>query len=74
MMERTATKTYGHSGPRERTRIGRFIRVAMGRRSRWVVLGVWVVITAVSLPFALRIGSAQSNDLLALLPSKAHST
>lgn len=46
----------------------------MGRRSRWVVLGLWVVAVGASLPFALRIGPAESNDLLALLPSKAQST
>ncbi len=46
----------------------------VGRRSRWVVLFLWAVAVGVAAPFALRIGSAESNDILALLPSRAPST
>jgi RND superfamily putative drug exporter len=51
-----------------------FFRAVVGRHTRWAVLGIWVAAAGACLPFALHIGSVESNDILILLPSRAQST
>jgi putative drug exporter of the RND superfamily len=45
-----------------------------GRRTKWVVLGFWVVVFAVAGPLAGKLNSAQQNDASAWLPKNAEST
>ncbi|HLG92208.1 MAG TPA: MMPL family transporter, partial [Acidimicrobiales bacterium] len=49
-------------------------RLVVATPGRWLCLGAWVAVAAAALPFALRVGSAESNDLLSLLPANAPST
>jgi putative drug exporter of the RND superfamily len=45
-----------------------------GRRSKWVVLGVWIVLMAVAGPLAGKLSDAQDNQTISWLPSSAEST
>ncbi|RFS82609.1 hypothetical protein D0T12_24405 [Actinomadura spongiicola] len=56
------------------TRAYRFASLPCGRRAKWVVLGVWIVILLVSLPLAGKLTDAQKNDSSAWLPNDAEST
>jgi RND superfamily putative drug exporter len=42
-----------------------------GRRTKWVVLGFWIVVFAVAGPLAGKLNSAQQNDASSWLPLKA---
>ncbi|MFD7703561.1 MMPL family transporter [Streptomyces caelestis] len=50
------------------------VRLVCGRRSKWLVLGLWVVVLFVVAPFAQRLGDAQDNDAASWLPGSAEST
>ncbi|GAA4241683.1 MMPL family transporter [Actinomadura meridiana] len=56
------------------TRAYRFASLPCGRRGKWVVLGVWIVILVVSFPLAGKLTGAQTNDSSAWLPNDAEST
>jgi RND superfamily putative drug exporter len=45
-----------------------------GRRSKWVVLGFWVVVIAARFPLAGKLSGAQSNEMSSWLPGSAEST
>ena len=45
-----------------------------GRRAKWVVLGLWVVVLFVTAPFASKLTDAQDNDAASWLPGSAEST
>ena len=45
-----------------------------GRRTKWVVLGFWIVVFAVAGPLAGKLNSAQQNDASSWLPQNAEST
>ncbi|MEV5546899.1 MMPL family transporter [Streptomyces sp. NPDC052309] len=45
-----------------------------GRRSKWMVLALWLVVLVVSAPFAHRLTAAQDNDAASWLPGSAEST
>jgi RND superfamily putative drug exporter len=45
-----------------------------GRRAKWLVLGLWVVVLFVAAPFALKLTDAQDNDAASWLPGSAEST
>ncbi|MFI2425416.1 MMPL family transporter [Streptomyces sp. NPDC018955] len=45
-----------------------------GRRSKWLVLGLWVVVLFLTAPFAQRLTDAQDNDAASWLPGSAEST
>jgi putative drug exporter of the RND superfamily len=45
-----------------------------GRRTKWVVLGFWIVVFAVAGPLAGKLNSAQQNDASSWLPHNAEST
>ncbi|MFF7157777.1 MMPL family transporter [Streptomyces sp. NPDC008139] len=53
---------------------GRIAHVVCGRRSKWVVLGLWIVVLVVVSPLAQKLTDAQKNDSASWLPSKAEST
>jgi putative drug exporter of the RND superfamily len=58
------------SGP---ARLG-FATVVSGRRSKWIVLGVWLLLLVAGGSLGSRIGSVQNNDAETWLPSNAEST
>ncbi|MEV0978449.1 MMPL family transporter [Streptomyces sp. NPDC049915] len=45
-----------------------------GRRSKWVVVGLWLVVLVIAVPFAVRLNDAQDNDAQSWLPGSAEST
>ncbi|GAA0495449.1 putative membrane protein ActII-3 [Paractinoplanes deccanensis] len=51
--------------------MGRFI---CGRRSKWIVLGLWIVILVLTAPLAGQLSSVEKNDNSAWLPGGAEST
>jgi hypothetical protein len=64
----------GEAPPNHKGRMGAVRRLAAipgGRRSKWVVLGFWVVVLAVAGPLAGKLNSAQQNDSSAWRPSPA---
>src|SRR5215216_3899157 len=54
--------------------VRRIVSLPSGRRTKWVVLGFWVVVFAVAGPLAGKLNSAQQNDASAWLPNNAEST
>ncbi|SPT57196.1 MMPL family transporter [Actinomadura madurae] len=56
------------------TGANRFSSLPCGRRGKWVVLAVWIVILAVAMPLAGKLTGAQTNESSAWLPSNAEST
>ncbi|MEU5252264.1 MMPL family transporter [Streptomyces longwoodensis] len=49
-------------------------RLVCGRRAKWLVLGLWLVVLFVMAPFASRLTDAQDNDAASWLPGSAEST
>ncbi|MEU4467198.1 MMPL family transporter [Streptomyces sp. NPDC024017] len=45
-----------------------------GRRAKWLVLGLWVVVLFVAAPLAMKLTDAQDNDAASWLPGSAEST
>ncbi|MEV3969372.1 MMPL family transporter [Streptomyces sp. NPDC050698] len=45
-----------------------------GRRAKWLVLGLWVVVLFIAAPFAMKLTDAQDNDAASWLPGSAEST
>ncbi|MFD5951375.1 MMPL family transporter [Streptomyces collinus] len=45
-----------------------------GRRAKWLVLGLWVVVLFIAAPFAMKLADAQDNDAASWLPGSAEST
>ncbi|MGW2616333.1 MMPL family transporter [Streptomyces sp. NPDC001500] len=45
-----------------------------GRRAKWLVLGLWVVVLLLTAPFASKLTGAQDNDAASWLPGSAEST
>src|SRR5512132_4431434 len=77
--QKTARRTAagGADAPNREGRMGAARRIACapaGRRTKWVVLGFWVVAFAVATPPAGKLNSAQQNDSSAWLPKNAEST
>lgn len=52
----------------------RHVSLVVGRRSKWVVLVVWVLLMMVGGSLAAKIGSVQNNDQQTWLPANAQST
>jgi putative drug exporter of the RND superfamily len=55
-------------------RIASLATIITGRRSKWFVLGAWLILIAVASPFAGRVGEIEENDAAAYLPRTAEST
>ncbi|MBY8880987.1 MMPL family transporter [Streptomyces sp. PLK6-54] len=45
-----------------------------GRRSKWVVLAVWIIVLVAVSPLAQKLNDAEKNDAASWLPGKAEST
>ena len=45
-----------------------------GRRTKWVVIGLWVVIFAIAAPLAGKLSAVENNDAGSYLPKSAEST
>ncbi|MEV7343707.1 MMPL family transporter [Streptomyces sp. NPDC093544] len=45
-----------------------------GRRSKWAVVGLWLVLLVLTAPFAQKLTDAQDNDAASWLPGSAEST
>ncbi|WP_327101319.1 MMPL family transporter [Nocardia vinacea] len=54
--------------------LGRLSRVPSGRRSKWVVVGVWIIALLALGGFAGNLTGAQKNDNVTWLPDSAEST
>jgi RND superfamily putative drug exporter len=53
---------------------GGFARLVCGRWSKWIVLGLWVVVLALAGPMAGKLTGVEKNDNSAWLPGKAEAT
>jgi RND superfamily putative drug exporter len=53
---------------------GSFARLVCGRWSKWIVLGLWVVVLAAAGPLAGKLTSVEKNDNSAWLPGNAEAT
>ncbi|MGK5685469.1 MMPL family transporter [Actinoplanes sp. URMC 104] len=53
---------------------GGVARLVCGRRTKWIVLALWIVVLALTAPLAGKLGSVQENDNAAWLPGGAEST
>ncbi len=53
---------------------GRAARLVCGRRVKWLILALWLVVLAVAAPQAGKLMDAEKNDASAWLPSSAEST
>ncbi|MEU9188799.1 MMPL family transporter [Streptomyces sp. NPDC048484] len=49
-------------------------RLVCGRRSKWLVVGLWLVLLVLTAPFAQKLTDAQDNDAASWLPGSAEST
>ncbi|WP_067457368.1 MMPL family transporter [Actinomadura macra] len=56
------------------TGANRFSSLPCGRRSKYIVLGIWIVILAIAVPMAGKLTGAQTNEASAWLPKDAEST
>ncbi|MEW2398369.1 MMPL family transporter [Streptomyces sp. NPDC046862] len=59
--------------PKDRPRKG-IAHLACGRRAKWLVLALWLVVLFLTVPFAQKLSSAQDNDAASWLPGSAEST
>lgn len=50
------------------------IRFVCGRRTKWLIVGLWVVVFVIAAPFGAKLNSAQDNDAQSWLPGSAEST
>ncbi|WP_084265021.1 MMPL family transporter [Actinomadura macra] len=62
------------SPPPPRTTAHRLAGLIAGRRSKWAVLALWVVLLAALGPLAGKLGDVEKNDAAAWLPGGAEST
>ncbi|MGI5453115.1 MMPL family transporter [Streptomyces sp. CA-249302] len=50
------------------------VRFVCGRRSKWLIVALWLVILVVAAPFGAKLNDAQDNDAQSWLPGSAEST
>ncbi|MFJ4694688.1 MMPL family transporter [Streptomyces sp. NPDC088766] len=50
------------------------VRLVCGRRSKWLVLILWLVVLVIAAPFGAKLNDAQDNDAQSWLPGSAEST
>ena len=53
---------------------GGVAHLVCGRRAKWLVLALWLVVLLVTAPFATKLTDAQDNDAASWLPGSAEST
>jgi putative drug exporter of the RND superfamily len=56
------------------SRIGAIARLPAGRRGKWVVVALWLIVVVLAAPLAGKLGSAEKNDAQNWLPASAEST
>jgi RND superfamily putative drug exporter len=54
--------------------LARLTGVVCGRRSKFIVAGIWILIMVAASPFAGKLSGAEKNDASAYLPASAEST
>ncbi|MFA1548642.1 MMPL family transporter [Actinomadura chokoriensis] len=62
------------SPPPPRSRAHRLAGLIAGRRSKWAVLALWIVLVTALGPLAGKLGDVEENDAAAWLPAGAEST
>ncbi|MGV9941903.1 MMPL family transporter [Streptomyces sp. NPDC003401] len=50
------------------------VRLVCGRRSKWLILVLWLVVLVIAAPFGAKLNEAQDNDAQSWLPGSAEST
>ncbi|MFG2787870.1 MMPL family transporter [Streptomyces sp. NPDC048419] len=50
------------------------IRFVCGRRSKWLIVVLWLVVLVIAAPFGAKLSDAQDNDAQSWLPGSAEST
>jgi putative drug exporter of the RND superfamily len=50
------------------------VRFVCGRRSKWLIVALWLVVLVVAAPFGMKLNDAQDNDAQSWLPGSAEST
>ncbi|MFD7713264.1 MMPL family transporter [Streptomyces sp. NPDC059785] len=60
-------------GRERRVRQG-LIGLVCGRRGKWLIVGLWLVLLVIAAPLASRLTDAQDNDAASWLPGSAEST
>ncbi|MGW2519843.1 MMPL family transporter [Streptomyces sp. NPDC001617] len=50
------------------------IRFVCGRRSKWLIVALWLVVLVIAAPFGAKLNDAQDNDAQSWLPGSAEST
>jgi RND superfamily putative drug exporter len=50
------------------------IRFVCGRRSKWLIVALWLVVLVIAAPFGAKLSDAQDNDAQSWLPGSAEST
>ena len=61
----------GRGAAQDRRRIAHLV---CGRRSKWVVLALWLAVMMLAFPLAQKLTDAQDNDAASWLPGSAEST
>ncbi len=56
------------------SRIGAIARLPAGRRAKWVVVALWLIVVVLAGPLAGKLTSAEKNDAQNWLPASAEST
>ena len=62
-----------HTG-RSMNRLRKIAEIPAGSWTKWVVVGVWVVVLVIALPLSSKLTGAEKNDASAWLPGGAEST
>jgi putative drug exporter of the RND superfamily len=71
---RTKTVTHSNEPGSEAGFLARYAGLVSGRRSKWAVLLIWLVLIAAGGSLAAKLGDVQDNDPETWLPSSAQST
>ncbi|MCX5058539.1 MULTISPECIES: MMPL family transporter [unclassified Streptomyces] len=50
------------------------IAFVCGRRSKWLIVALWLVVLVIAAPFGMKLNDAQDNDAQSWLPGSAEST
>jgi putative drug exporter of the RND superfamily len=69
----TAAPTSTSPAP-SKPRLGRLVTLPCGKRSKYFVIGFWIIVAVVCMPLAGKLQGAQKNDASAYLPASAEAT
>jgi putative drug exporter of the RND superfamily len=62
-----------HEGSQEGGVMGMLAGIPAGKRTKWLVLGLWLALIAAASPFAARLAGLEENNQAAWLPAGAES-